>query len=108
MRLRHRLIVFLVLSLLGCRGLHDGQTQRTFGEITDDSLIVTTVNAHVLRSAELSFFDVSAEAHRGNVILYGNVTSTAAEKELVGFCRNIKGVKAVQSRLIVIPPAPVH
>ena len=107
-RLRHRLILLLILGLCGCRGLHEGATQRSLGEVTDDAMIVATVNSHALRTKGLSFFDVSVESHRGVVILYGNVATAAAEAELVNFARGVKGVKEVQSRLIVIPAMPAR
>ena len=105
-RLRIGLVLLLVISMSGCLGLHEGATQRSFGEMADDSMIVTAVNTHALRTPELSFFDVSVESHRGVVILYGNVVSAAVEQELVNFTRGLKGVAEVQSRLIVIPATP--
>ena len=106
--MRHWAILLLVVGLMGCRGLHEGASQRSMGELADDSMIVTAINTHALRTPELSFFDVSAESHRGVVILYGNVVRAAVEKEFVAFVRGLKAVKDVQSRLIVIPPTPAH
>ena len=104
--MRHWLVVLIFAGLCGCRGLHEGATERSIGEIADDTMIVSTVNTHALRAPSLSFFDISVESHRGVVILYGNVTTAAAEKDLVEFARGVKGVKDVQSRLIVIPAVP--
>ena len=94
------LIVALVFSSMlfsGCASL----TGRTAGEIIDDSVITTEINAIIVKDPELSYFKVNVNSTNGNVVLTGYVPSREAEARIIKLAKEVKGVKSVRSELAI-------
>ncbi len=92
------LIVTVLLGLTflsGCASV----TGRTAGELVDDSVITTEVNAKIVQEPDLSYWKIDVDSKEGNVILTGFVISRAAEEKALSIARSVKGVKSVKSLL---------
>ena len=97
--------VLLVLTLAGVLGACKGYTDdsvRTPGEFTDDVYVQAAVKTVLLRDSLVKGFDINVEVKRGEVTLYGPVTSKEARERAVELARGIRGVKAVQDRLTLV------
>ena len=86
--------------------MYEGSTQRTVGETIDDGYITTTINRALLSDPELSFLEIDVDVRLGVVVLNGAVPTRAAESKLVGLAKGVRGVKEVQSRLVIVPGTP--
>ncbi len=101
------LLVILCLPLLGaCQGMQEGSNQRTVGETVDDSYINAAVNRTLLSDPELSFLEIDVDVRLGVVVLQGAVPSRDAERRLVALAQGVRGVREVQSRLVIVPGTP--
>jgi len=91
------LVVVFSSSMLfsGCASL----TGRTAGEIIDDSVITTEINAKIVKDPELSYFKINVNSTNGNVVLTGYVPSREAEDRLIRLAKEVRGVKLVRSEL---------
>lgn len=87
------LSVSIVLS--GCATL----TGRTAGEIIDDSIITTEINAKIVKDPELSYLKINVDSTAGNVVLTGFVPNREAETRLINLAKGVRGVKSVKSLL---------
>jgi len=79
----------------GCASL----TGRTAGEIIDDSVITTEINAKIVKDPELSYFKINVNSTNGNVLFTGYVPSREAEARLIRLTKEVRGVKSVRSEL---------
>ena len=89
------LAVLAALVMSGCASI----TGRTAGEIIDDSTIVTEINAKIVGDKELSYLKIDVDSKQGNVVLTGFVPNEKAEARLIELSRQVRGVKAVKSKL---------
>jgi osmotically-inducible protein OsmY len=87
--------VFLVIVFSGCASI----TGRTAGEIIDDNVIVTEINAKIIAEPELSYWKIDVNSKDGNVVLTGFVTSKAAEEKAIAIAKSVTGVKSVKNLL---------
>lgn len=90
-------IVLAVVTLVSCASL----TGRTAGEIVDDSVITTEINAKIIEAPDLSYLKINVNSTAGDVVLTGFVPSREAEDHLIKIARGVKGVKSVKSELII-------
>jgi osmotically-inducible protein OsmY len=74
-------------------------TGRTAGEIVDDSVITTTINAKIVEDPQLSYLKINVDSTEGNVVLTGFVPNREAEERLIKLAQGVKGVKSVKSEL---------
>jgi len=88
-------LVFSSMLFSGCASL----TGRTAGEIIDDSVITTEINAKIIKDPELSYFKINVDSTDGNVLFTGFVPSSEAEARLFRLAKEVKGVKSVKSEL---------
>lgn len=93
----------LALVLMGCAGFQEGSSRRTAGEIIDDTLITSSINTKLLRDDKLSVFDIDVDSRSGAVVLFGNVKTAEEEQHAVELARTVKGVRSVESRLVIVP-----
>lgn len=96
--------LWVILCLLcaamvaGCPG--DRMSQGTT-EAVDDSLIANKVTLALYSDKQVSGRGIAVEASQGIVELTGVVASTAEAQRAVQIAQQVKGVKAVRSRLKV-------
>jgi osmotically-inducible protein OsmY len=92
------LAVFLALFMVGCAST---DTQESFGEYVDDSVITTKVKAALFKEPTLSGFEVNVETFKGRVQLSGFVSSQANIDKAVEIARGVEGVTAVKNDMRV-------
>lgn len=105
----HKVIfpIFLLGALLlgGCTavvvggaaagGYYVGKDERSVGQITDDGLITSKVNAKYVNDDLVKARDINVDTYYNVVYLYGHVNSQAAWDRAVALARSVKGVKKV-------------
>ena len=94
------LTMVLVLLFSGCQSYREGGS-RTVGEFTDDIAVQAKVKTTLIRDDEISGLRINVEVTRGVVTLYGRIPSKYARDKAVGLVRDIRGVTAVEDRLVV-------
>jgi len=88
------LTVLLALFMAGCAST---DTQESFGEYVDDSVITTKVKAALFNDPTLSGFEVNVETFKGRVQLSGFVSSQADINKAVEIARGVEGVRSVEN-----------
>jgi osmotically-inducible protein OsmY len=88
-------VTFAVVMLSGCASV----TGRTAGQIVDDSVITTTINAKIVEDPQLSYLKINVNSTEGHVVLTGFVPNREAEERLIKLAQGVKGVKSVKSEL---------
>jgi osmotically-inducible protein OsmY len=86
--------VLLALLMVGCAST---DTQESFGEYVDDTVITTKVKAALFNDPTLSGFEVNVETFKGRVQLSGFVSSQADINRAVEIARGVEGVTAVKN-----------
>ena len=95
---RHFPAFFLTLLLASLMaGCASTDTQESFGEYVDDTVITSRVKAALFNDPTLSGFEVNVETFKGRVQLSGFVSSQADINKAVQIARGVKGVTAVQN-----------
>ena len=92
------LCLLCAAMIAGCPG--DRMSQSTT-EAVDDSLIANKVTLALYSDKQVSGRGIAVEASQGVVELTGVVASTAEAQRAVQTAQQVKGVKAVRSRLWV-------
>ena len=92
------LLVIVVMTMLGCAG---SRTQKSAGDVIDDSVIGSKVKTALLADKEVSGLQVEVETFKGIVQLSGFVDTAAQSKKAEQIARGVKGVKEVKNSLIV-------
>ena len=101
------LLAVLAVPLLGaCQGMYEGSERRTVGETVDDGYVNAAINRALLADPELSFLEIDVDVRLGVVVLQGAVPSREAEAKLVALAKGVRGVREVQSRLVIVPGTP--
>ena len=90
-------IAFAITMLAACASV----TGRTAGEIVDDSVITTEINAKIVEDPGLSYLKINVDSTAGNVVLSGFVPSREAEERIIKLAKGVKGVKSVKSELTI-------
>ena len=88
-------VFFPFVLLSGCASM----TGRTAGEIVDDSVITTTINAKIVEDPQLSYLKINVNSTEGHVVLTGFVPNKDAEERLIKLAQGVKGVQSVKSEL---------
>ena len=100
-------IIQMFMALILCLTVSSGfsyATDKTAGQIVDDSVITTEINAEIVKDPDLHFFKIDVDTNDGTVILTGKVPNKQAEDRLISLAKKVKGVKAVKSNLTVEEP----
>lgn len=77
------------------------ESNRSVGEIVDDSVITTKAKAKILATKQLKSLQISVETRDGEVLLSGEVDSVAAKTKAEQVVSQIAGVKSVKNNLEV-------
>ncbi|RJQ14198.1 MAG: BON domain-containing protein [Nitrospiraceae bacterium] len=89
------LIPIVLAVFFSCRTV----TGRSAGEIIDDGVITSEINAKILRSPDVSYLKINVDTTEGDVVLTGSVPSKEAEERLINIVNEVRGVKSVKSEL---------
>lgn len=75
------------------------------GEYLDDSVITTRVKASLAKSKETSALNINVVTEQGVVQLSGFIKSEEERRAAISITRQIPGVKAIQDKMSIKPPA---
>ena len=89
--------IMLMAMLSSCASL----TGRTAGELIDDQSISNEIHLQIIKDSEVHYLHVNVDTFRGNVTLTGVVPSKEAEQRLIEIIKSIRGVKTVESNLVI-------
>lgn len=88
------LVVTLVLGTAGCA---------TTGDFLNDAALTTRVKTAIFNEPTLKVMDISVSTEGNVVHLSGTVKSRAERAKAISVARQVDGVKAVKSDLVVKP-----
>ncbi len=83
-------------------GYYVGKDPRSVGQITDDGIITSKVNAKFVNDSVIKARDINVDTFNNTVYLYGVVDSSAASRRAVVLAQSVDGVKKVVNKLKVI------
>ena len=92
------LCALLGVALAGCAAT---RTQRTTGEVVDDSTITTHVKSALGDDSRTKTRDIDVQTRRGTVQLNGFVDSTDSKSRAAELARDVRGVQKVDNNLVV-------
>jgi hyperosmotically inducible protein len=95
---RIALCALLGVALAGCAAT---RTQRTTGELVDDSTITAHVKSALRDDSRTKARDIEVQTRRGTVQLNGFVDSTDSKMRAAELARNVSGVQSVDNNLLV-------
>jgi osmotically-inducible protein OsmY len=93
-------VLAIVISVAGCAAT---STSKSTGEMVDDSVLTTKVNAALASDSVASALAVDVEAYRGRVLLSGFVDSEEQIQTIVSIVEGVDGVEEVTNSLQVKP-----
>ncbi len=79
------------------------QTATSMAGTVEDVAITASVAAGFAKDADLSAIKIDVDTKNGKVTLYGPVPSSAARDRATTIAKSIKGVNAVDNKLVVKP-----
>ena len=79
------------------------QTATSMAGTVEDVAITASVAAGFAKDADLSALKIDVDTKNGNVTLYGPAPSSAARDRATTIAKSIKGVNAVDNKLVVKP-----
>lgn len=82
-------------------GVAGANSGKSAGEIVDDSILSTRVKTEFLRSPVVRGLNINVDVDLGVVYLTGVASSQREVEEAVRLARAVKGVRQVQSNLMV-------
>ena len=93
--------IFIVYYFTGCTAglVMLADDKRSLGEITDDTVITSSINVKYVTDELVSALDVNVDTHRGVVTLNGLVANLAAATRAVDLALSTKNVTKVISNL---------
>ena len=108
------LLVVALLSLSGCwlgvgavgaeGGYLASQESRSAGETLDDQVILASLKSSLIADPEVSGLDINVDVYKGAVTLRGYVQTQKEIDRAVQLAFGIKGVKNVDSRIVLDRP----
>lgn len=106
MKRQYKLVTFfaammaVMVALSGCAGT---ATSKSTGELVDDGVLTTKVNAALAKNSIASALAVEVETYRGQVQLSGYVDSQEQIEVVESIVGNVDGVTEVTNSLQVKP-----
>jgi len=79
------------------------KTASSIAGTVEDVAITASVSAGFAKDADLSAIKIDVDTKNGNVTLYGPVPTSAARDRATTIAKSIKGVNAVDNKLVVTP-----
>jgi tRNA 2-selenouridine synthase SelU len=94
-------VVLCLLCAVMVTGCPDDRMSRSMPEAIDDSLLANNVTLAFSNDKQVHGRQIAVEASQGVIQLDGVVASTTEAQRAVQIAQQVKGVKAVRSRLRV-------
>lgn len=92
----------LVSAFAGCASTpQKDTTERTAGQVLDDSVITTRVKSAIFEEPTLKVFQINVKTYQGTVLLSGFVDSAQTVQKAGEVARAVPGVVAVENSLVV-------
>jgi hyperosmotically inducible protein len=88
--------MLVTLALTGCAS---SPSQRSTGQVVDDSVVTTRVKTALIGNDETKARQIDVETYRGAVQLNGFVDTEASRTAAVATARSIEGVQSVKDNL---------
>lgn len=98
------LIVILAGVLVALSGCASTDTQRSTGELIDDTTITAKVKAAILNDPLTKVLEIKVETYKGEVQLSGFVSSQEAADRAVELARGVKGVTSIKNDMLIRQP----
>jgi len=92
-------IVLLALVVMGCAST---PTERSTGEVIDDSALTTKVKAVLVGDPMVSALAISVSTFKGVVSLTGIVNSESERKRAIQLAEELAGVREVDARNLFV------
>jgi len=92
-------IVLLALVVMGCAAT---PTERSTGEVIDDSALTTKVKAVLVGDPMVSALAISVSTFKGVVSLTGIVNSESERKRAIQLAEELAGVREVDARNLFV------
>lgn len=94
--------IVLVSGFAGCASTPKNETtERTAGQVLDDSVITTKVKSAIFEEPTLKVFQINVKTYQGKVLLSGFVDSQQTVQKAGEVARAVAGVVAVENSLVV-------
>ena len=106
LQLRHLIKLTVCIALLsgftGCASTpRNDTTERTAGQVLDDSVITTKVKSAIFEEPTLKVFQINVKTYQGKVLLSGFVDSQQTVQKAGEVARAVPGVVSVENSLVV-------
>lgn len=86
-------------SLVG--GYYVGKEERKLGRVVDDATITAEINALFVQDETIETLKIDVDTYQGVVTLSGDVPSQEMIDQAIHIAKNVSGVEAVNSLLVV-------
>lgn len=104
----HKMLSIALLAMLGAlqlTGCASSPSERSTGQVIDDSALTTRVKSALAVDAGVATAaNIDVTTYRGVVQLSGFVDSQAAADRAVAIAKGVSGVQSVQNDLRLSPP----
>ena len=90
-----------VMGLLGAVAGSAEETKRTFGEYTDDTVLLGKVKSALASDDTTEAHEINIEVNKGIVQLNGFVDTEKEKAQATTVAQGVKGVKQVENNLVV-------
>ncbi len=93
---------WIALGGAGAAGYQIGKDDRSVGTKLDDASITSGVKTRFISDAQIDALDINVDTYEGVVTLHGSVPSKRLEDRAIQIARSVKGVRGVNSRLVLV------
>ena len=90
-----------VLGLLGALGAQADEAKRSFGQYSDDKVLVGKVKSALVSDKTADADEINVEVYKGVVQLSGFVSTQAQKDAAAKVAQAVTGVKSVQNGLTI-------
>lgn len=99
--------LFMAMTLVTTSGCTATRTQKSAGEVVDDSVVLAKVKSSLLEDPVTSGLQIDVNVYRGVVQLNGTVDSSHEKATAAADASRVEGVLAVHNNLVVSPSETV-
>jgi hyperosmotically inducible periplasmic protein len=97
-------MLFAAVLAAGCAstsGSKQDSSQKSEGQVVDDTLITSKVKAALLADPDVAGLKIHVDTAKGKVTLKGEVKSLALWRKAESLTRGVEGVQAVNNQLVI-------
>ena len=89
------------LGLMGALAAHADEAKRSFGQYTDDKMLVGKVKSALISDKTADADEINVEVYKGVVQLNGFVDSEKEKAQAEAVAKTVEGVKGVENNLAI-------